>query len=63
MIEHHVLPDGVPIDLPGIVPKLSGTPGRTRWLGPALGEHSRAVLETIGIDAQQFEQLRAKGIV
>jgi hypothetical protein len=29
---------------PGIVPKLSVTPGRTRWIGPRLGEHTDAVL-------------------
>src|SRR5882724_12455269 len=34
MIERHALPDGQPIDLPGIVPKLSDTPGQTRWVGP-----------------------------
>jgi crotonobetainyl-CoA:carnitine CoA-transferase CaiB-like acyl-CoA transferase len=39
MIEQHVLPDGTPIAIPGIVPRLSATPGRTRWLGPALGQH------------------------
>jgi len=63
MIERHTLPDGTPIELPGVVPKLSQTPGRTRWLGPALGEHSREILASIGIDGQQFEALRAKGVV
>jgi formyl-CoA transferase len=62
MIEHHHLPDGQPIDLPGIVPKLSATPGETQWLGPALGEHTADVLASIGIDAAQLEQLRAQGV-
>ena len=39
MIETHRIPGGPSIRLPGIVPKLSATPGRTRWLGPTLGEH------------------------
>jgi formyl-CoA transferase len=43
MIERHVLPDGTPIAIPGIVPRLSATPGRTRWLGPMLGEHDREI--------------------
>jgi formyl-CoA transferase len=40
MIESHTLPDGTTLHLPGIVPKLSATPGTTRWLGPSLGEHT-----------------------
>jgi formyl-CoA transferase len=37
MIEAAQLPDGTPFHVPGIVPKLSATPGRTDWLGPGLG--------------------------
>ena len=39
MIETHRIPGGPAIRIPGIVPKLSATPGRTRWLGPTLGQH------------------------
>ena len=63
MIERHALPDGAPIDLPGIVPRLSETPGRTRWLGPGLGEHSEQVLASIGIDAGEIARLRDKGVI
>jgi formyl-CoA transferase len=63
MIEHHQLQDGQPIDLPGVVPKLSATPGRTQWLGPTLGEHTAEILASIGIDAQALEQLQSAGIV
>ena len=63
MIEHHQLPDGQPIDLPGVVPKLSATPGTTQWLGPILGEHTAEVLASIGIDGQALEQLRSAGVV
>jgi crotonobetainyl-CoA:carnitine CoA-transferase CaiB-like acyl-CoA transferase len=63
MIEHHHLPDGQAIDLPGIVPKLSATPGATQWLGPTLGEHTADVLASIGIDAAALEQLRSQGVV
>ncbi len=59
MIETHALPDGAPIDLPGIVPKLSTTPGATRWVGPALGEHTAEVLRGIGIDDAEQATLRA----
>lgn len=63
MIEHHQLPDGTPVDLPGIVPKLSQTPGRTEWIGPELGQHTRDVLAAIGIGGSEFDQLRADGVV
>ena len=36
--------DGTPIKLPAITPKLSATPGATKWLGPDLGEHNNEVL-------------------
>jgi crotonobetainyl-CoA:carnitine CoA-transferase CaiB-like acyl-CoA transferase len=62
MIEQHRLPDGQPIDLPGIVPKLSRTPGQTKWVGPPLGAHTQEVLASIGIDAEQFAQLRSRGV-
>ena len=63
MIERHQMPDGNPIDLPGIVPRLSLTPGRTRWLGPRLGEHTREVLASIGIDAAHYASLLASGVI
>jgi formyl-CoA transferase len=63
MIERHRLPDGAAIDIPGIVPKLSETPGRTRWVGPQLGEHTREVLASVGIDDEAFVRLRAVGVV
>ncbi len=63
MIERHALPDGQPIDLPGVVPKLSETPGQTRWVGPQLGAHTAEVLATIGVDADALARLRAMGVV
>lgn len=63
MIERHTLDDGQPIALPGIVPKLSATPGGTRWLGPTLGQHTAEVLTRIGVDARQLEELRRDGVV
>ena len=63
MIERHTLPDGTPLAVPGIVPKLSDTPGATRWLGPALGEHTDAVLAELGYDAAQVRALRDDGVI
>ncbi|MBJ7515171.1 MAG: CoA transferase [Stenotrophomonas sp.] len=51
MLLETTLPDGQPITLPGIVPKLSATPGQMHWTGPALGEHTNQVLATLGMTA------------
>ncbi|MBV8210803.1 MAG: CoA transferase [Burkholderiaceae bacterium] len=63
MVQKMALPDGFAVEFPGIVPKLSETPGRTKWLGPRLGEHTAEVLATIGIDGRQLEELREQGVV
>ena len=34
MLLDATLPDGTPIKIPGVVPKLSATPGGVEWLGP-----------------------------
>ena len=63
MIEPVVLPDGQAVDLPGIVPRLSETPGRTEWVGPALGAHVGDVLATLGFDAGALEALRKERVI
>ena len=40
--------DGRPLKVPGIVPKLSDTPGRLRTPAPRLGEHTASVLAARG---------------
>jgi formyl-CoA transferase len=63
MLEQWKLPDGKPMKIPGIVPKLSDTPGETRWLGPKLGEHNAEVLTRLGYDEAQQEALKARGVI
>jgi formyl-CoA transferase len=63
MFEQHAFADGTPVKLPAISPKLSATPGQTRWLGPALGAHTTEVLAALGYDAATIAQLRADGVV
>jgi formyl-CoA transferase len=43
-------------------PKLSETPGSVRWPGPALGEHTREVLEGLGVDADRLADLAARKV-
>ena len=45
-------------------PKLSATPGRVRWPGPKLGEHTDEVLAArAGCDAGRLAALRAEGVI
>lgn len=63
MIEEHAFTAGRTLKLPGVVPKLSATPGRTRWLGPTLGEHNTEVLKDLGLSEQQITQMRERGVI
>lgn len=57
------LPDGQPFRMPGIVPKLSDTPGSADWIGPELGQHNAEVLGGLGYDAARIDALRAAGAI
>ena len=57
------LPDGSVVKLPGIVPKLSDTPGRMEWVGPKLGQHTDEVLQAAGYSAADMAKLRAAGVI
>ena len=57
------LPDGKDFKMPGIVPKLSETPGDCEWVGPQLGEHNAQVLNDLGYDPQQIAKLREDGAI
>ncbi len=55
--------DGFELQVPGVVPKLSLTPGTVRSSAPHVGDDTDAVLAEIGLSEVQIAQLRAKGIV
>ena len=48
---------------PGIVPKLSATPGSHRRNAPVLGQDTEAVLREVGVSPAQIEALRARGVI
>jgi len=55
--------DGLTVEVPGIVPTLSRTPGGITRRAPTLGEDTEAVLREVGVTAQQLAQLRERGVV
>jgi len=56
--------DGTEILLPGVVPKLSRTPGRSRQPAPmAVGQDSEAILKEMGLTPEQINSLKTQGIV
>ncbi len=63
MIESAKLPDGKDFKIPGIVPRLSETPGSTEWIGPALGAHTDEVLQSLGYSPADIAELKASGAI
>ncbi|KAA1014586.1 CoA transferase [Paraburkholderia panacisoli] len=63
MILDAQLPDGTSVKVPGIVPKLSATPGTVDSFAPTLGQHTDAVLERVGVDTATRESWRSRGII
>lgn len=63
MIVPAVLPGDVSVKMPGIVPKLSNTPGAIRWSGPELGAHTDIILAELGKTEQDVRELRQRGVV
>ena len=55
--------DGYTVEVPGIVPKLSATPGTIRSSAPHLGDDTDAVLAEAGLSHEQIALLRSKGVI
>ncbi len=55
--------NGKPLKVPGVLPKLSATPGRIGDGGPTLGQHTDDVLDELGIDHETRDKLRQAGII
>jgi formyl-CoA transferase len=63
MIREVTLPGGRALKVPGVVPKLSATPGDLEWVGPQLGEHTDEVLRSCGYSPAELRDLRERKIV
>jgi formyl-CoA transferase len=63
MLQQIRLEDGAPLLVPGVVPKLSRTPGGHRRNAPALGQDTEAVLREIGLTDEQVAQLASRGLL
>lgn len=57
------LPGGASVKMPGIVPKMSDTPGNVNWQGPSLGQHTQAVLGDLGLSEETIQRLKDGGVV
>ena len=62
MILEAKLPDGSSVAVPGIVPKLSATPGKINREAPTLGQHTGEILDALGIDATKQAEWKSRGI-
>jgi len=63
MLEQVTMDDGSRLTVPGIVPKLSASPGRHHRNAPTLGQDTEPVLRELGLTAEQIAALKARGIV
>lgn len=63
MLDEVRMDDGSVLAVPGIVPKLSRTPGGHRRNAPQVGQDTDAVLREMGLSAEQIQALKDKGIV
>jgi crotonobetainyl-CoA:carnitine CoA-transferase CaiB-like acyl-CoA transferase len=56
--------DGEPLKIPALLPRLSRTPGSTRWPGGELGGANREILgDLLGLDEQQLNELRSSAVI
>ena len=63
MILRHATRDGDTVEVPGIVPKLSATPGTVRASAPHVGDDTDSVLREMGLSSEQIAALRDKEII
>jgi formyl-CoA transferase len=53
-----------PVKMPGLVPKLSGTPGEVKWYGGSLGAHNEDIYGgLLGLSSEEIGQLSEEGVI
>jgi len=53
-----------PVKMPGLVPKLSETPGEVEWYGGSLGTHNEDIYGgLLGLSPEEIEQLSEEGVI
>lgn len=56
--------NGKPLKIPAILPKLSGTPGRTDWPGGDIGSHTQEILRSVlNLSQAQIDELKTTGVI
>ena len=55
--------EGLKVEMPGIIPKLSQNPGEIRHRAPTLGEHTESILVQHGFTAEQIQTLKDAGVL
>ena len=63
MLQEITMTDGSQMKVPGVVPKLSVTPGQHRRNAPDLGQDTDDILKEMGLTSEQIQKLKASGIV
>jgi formyl-CoA transferase len=63
MLQDITLDDGDKLTVPGIVPKLSRTPGGHQRNAPAIGQDTDAVMRELGISEEQIAALKSRGVI
>jgi formyl-CoA transferase len=63
MLQQIALEDGDLLTVPGIVPKLSRTPGAHQRNAPAIGQDTEAVMRELGLTTEQIAGLKSRGVI
>lgn len=63
VIETVVSSEGLKVEVPGIIPKLSNNPGAIRYRAPTLGEHTDQILKSVGLTDEQITALKQSGVL
>jgi len=63
MIERIQTRDGLTLKVPGVVPRLSGTPGSIRSPAPRLGEDTEAILQRLEYTPEEIAGLRKDNVI